>query len=376
MTVDTTGGGTVASYDPGMVGLEDVEASDLRVPRINIDHDNALFVNSLTKEAFPALTVVTLGLVKQRIFWPAKMGDDPRPLCKSPDNRHGFPNVDPASPKSKQFPFEQSNFLPTDPQIQDLPPDDRYPNGWSSNGYGVLSCDVCVFAKWGKDEDGKNTPPPCNEQHTYPVLYMQQMTHDDGTEELLWVPAIFTVQRSAIGNSRAYINGFAQAKQAFFTQYTGLTLREAKRGSNEYCVPEFRKMGPTDRAKWPEYGQQFLTIRDYLRSAPRPKDDSDNAAPAVSNENTAPVVVQSTPEPATQAAPAPASPPPTPPTPPTAATPAPPAPPQPQTQAAPAAAPPAAPPVPPAAPAAPPAPPAAATPQPGPSGSDEGDLPF
>lgn len=336
MTVAPTGTSAVEGYDENYanVGLEDVEASDLRIPRININHVNAVFVNSLTKEEWPALTVITLGLIKQRILWPSKMGDDPKPLCKSPDNTHGFPNMDPASPKSKQFPWGASNFTPEDAQPKEIleGDDPKYPKGWSSNGYGVLSCSACAFAKWGQDEDGKRTPPPCNEQHTYPLLYMQEITAEDGQTETLWVPAILTVQRSAIADSRKYINGFAQAQQAFFTQYTGITLRQTKRGTNEFCIPEFRKMGPTDRNHWGEYGKQFVSIREFLRSAPRPQDETETAQ-SESNENTAPVTVASEPQapPTQEAAPPPVAPvtpkapsappkPPTPPRPPAAPT--------------------------------------------------------
>ena len=388
MTVATPegGGSAVAPYDEdfGNLGLEDIDASDLRMPRINIDHDNGVFVNSLTKEEFPALTVVTLGLVKQRIMWPTKMDDDSKPRCKSPDNSHGFPNMNENGPKKNLFPWAQSNFDPSQARPLDLEPNNTYPHGWSSNGHPVLPCDTCVFSKWGKDEDGKNTPPPCNEQHTYPLLYMQTYTDENtGETETVWIPAILTVQRSAISNSRSYINGFAQARQPFFTQYTGLTLRMESRGGNEYAVPEFKKMGPSDRNQWGEYANQLRSVREYLRQAPRRQtDDEEGSTPAApSNENTAPAAAQPAAPPAAPAAPAqPAAPPAPPQAPPAAAQPptppaAPPASAAPQAPTAPPA-PPAAPPPPPA----PPAPPAAATPpqQPpaqAPAAGDD-DLPF
>lgn len=386
--VQQYGGGGVAEYDPdsmGNIGLEDVEASDLRLPRINIDHKKAVFVNSLTKEEFPTLTIVTLGLVKQRILWPEKQEDDSKPRCKSTDNQRGFPNVDPQSPARFRFPWDESNFDPSQAQPVEIPADGSnatHPEGWSSNGRLTLPCASCSFAKWGKDLDSKSTPPPCNEQHTYPLLYMQQYTDESGqVNETVWVPAILTVQRSAITNSKAYINGFAQAKQPFFTQYTGLTLRQESRGRNEYCVPEFRKMGPTERNMWGEYGMQLRSIRGYLRAAPRAVETTEGNVPdpATTNVNTPPTpapvqpaapaptaTVDPTPEPAPPApqAPAPATPPPP--------TPAPaPAAPQPQTAAP--AAPPAAPPASPAPPAPPTTP--AATQQPS-SPQPESDLPF
>jgi hypothetical protein len=376
MTVAPTGpGSAVAPYneDFGSVGLEDVDASDMRLPRLNINHDEGRFVNSLTKEEFPALTVVVLGIVKQRILWPDKLEDNAKPRCKSPDFTHGFPNMNTTLPTKKQFPWAESNFTPANVVPVEIGPgeDPHYPEGWSSNGYGVLPCDTCVFAKWGKDEDGKRTPPPCNEQHTYPLLYLEKAFHEDGTEEDRWVPAIWTIQRSAITNSKAYINSFAQSRSAFFTQYTTLTLRMESRGKNVYAVPEFKRIGPSDRNMWGEYAQQYRSVRQFLRMAPRPQDDDADDTPT-DNTNTGPVAA---------AQPAPAAAPPAPavvPAPaPVVAPPAPTPPPAPQPVAAPV-------PVPVPQPAAPaPVPPAAVQPPvPTPSSpvapeSDEEDpLPF
>lgn len=336
MTVDTIGGGEVAPYDPsvdGAMGLEDVDASDLAMPRINIDHDKAVFVNSLTKQEYPSLTVVMLGLVKQRVMWPEKLEDGDKPRCKSPDNTHGFPRIGESIPNSKKFPFAISNFQPEQAQPVELPAGDEYPDGWKSNGYPVLPCDSCKFSKWGRDEDGKNTPPPCSEQHTYPLLYMAGNADDPE-----WTPAIFTVQRSAISNSRKFINGFAQARKPMFTQYTGLTLSMESKGTNEFAVPGFKLMGPSDRNLWGEYANSLRTVRTFLRQAPRAQEDDSPAS--TSNENVAPEATETT-APAAPAAPA-----------------APPAAPSAAVPAA-AAAPTAAAPPPPPPPPAPPAPPAA-----------------
>lgn len=361
MTVATPegGGSAVVPYDEdfGNLGLEDVEASDLVLPRINIDHDKGVFVNSLTKQEFPALTAVFLGLVKQRVMWPEKLEDGDKPRCKSPDFIHGFPRISDTVPYSKKFPFEESNFNEANAQPVDLDPSAEHPGGWSSNGYPVLPCGSCKFASWTKDRDNKSVPPPCSEQHTYPILYMVEEVLEDGTTtgNYTWVPAIFTVQRSAIKNSRAFINSFAQAKQPFFTVYTGLTLQGESRGKNDYYVPVFKRMTPTDRNMWVEYGNQLRGIREMLRGAPRPQED--DSPDSVANVNTGP-------EAAAPAAPAPAAPAPTPA--PEAAAPPPPAAPAAPPAPAPAPAAPAAeaPPAPAPAPAppAPPAPPAAPTP--------------
>jgi hypothetical protein len=384
MTIDNTAGSQMVPYDEdfGNLGMEDVEASDLVIPRIQIDHKRNVFVNGLTKEEFPALTVVVLGLIKQRIMWPPKLEDDSKPRCKSPDNAHGFPNMAEGQPRRNLFPWDESNFTPEMAKVVELAPDAKYPMGWSSNGHLTLPCDACVFSKWSKDEDNKSVPPPCSEQHTYPLMYLIQ--DDDGEQR--WVAALFTIARSAIKNSKNFINSFAQARQPFFTQYTVLTLRQESRGGNEFSVPEFTRHGPSDRTQWGEYGERLRSIREFIRQAPRPSDVSDDDAVTISsNENTAPVappVAQQAqvPTPAqvpAEPAPAVSQVPPTPPAPPAppVAPPAAPAPaPQPvATAPVPPAPAPAAPPSPPSPPV-PPTPPVATQPQAAPASGD--DLPF
>lgn len=357
--VSTTGSDAVAVYDEdfGNIGMEDVGAGDLVIPRINIDHDDMVFVNSMTKEEFKGLTVIILGLVKQRVMWPPKMEDNSKPQCKSPDNVHGFPRLPQEGlPKSKQFPFDKSNFEVSQAQPVEVAPqtDPAYPGGWSSNGYATLPCNSCVFQKWGTDEDGKRTPPPCSEQHTYPLLYLTQITDEStGETQDFWQPAIFTVQRSAIKNSRNFINTFAQAKQPFFTYYTTIGLTAASRGGNEYAIPEFKKVSPSDRSHWGEYANQLRSIREFLRAAPRPQDEDNDDVEPQSNENVPPVA------PAAESTPTPT---PTPPAPTPTPTPAPtpPATPKPPTAVAPPP-----PPAPPAAPAAP-----------APEAADPSGLPF
>lgn len=345
--------------DFGSLGLEDVGASDLVLPRLQIDHDNNVFVNSLTKETFPALTVVILGLVKQRIMWPDDIEDGDKPMCKSPDAIHGFPRFGDNVPKSKSFPWDESNYTTANLEVVELEPgeDNSHPEGWSSNGYGTIKCDACVFAKWGKNADGKNTPPPCSEQHTYPLHYMVQ--HEDGSVD--WIPALFTVQRSAIKNSRSYINSFAQARKPMFTVYTGLTLRHESRGKVKYSVPEFKQMSPTDRDMWGEYGNNMRQIRTFVRSAPRRQDD-DGAQPPVSNNENKPPAATAEPPAAEPTAPT--------------APPAPPAAEEPPTPPAPTA--PASPPSPPKPPSPPvsPQPTTSAAPPPASGDDDDEGLPF
>lgn len=351
MTVDTTaGGGAVAvptDDDLLNVGLDDVGVGDVIIPRLVIQHKTATFQDNLSKAEYPTLKVILLGLVKQRIFWDDEVDDGDKPKCKSPDFDHGFPNVDPATKVEKQFPWAESNFDPG-----------QFPAENGLNQLVTLPCPTCIFKEWDKTAPNGKTwkQPPCNEQHTYPLLY----SPDEGES---WQPALLTVQRTGIKPSRQYISSFAQAKTPMFTVFTEIGLTLQKRGQVDYSVPTFKRGEPTSRDAWMEYANQYRAIREFIRQPPR-RLDEDEAAPVpeaeAANVNAAPSTppaADPTPAPAAQpAAPAPAA----------AAPAAPPAPP-----AAPA------PPAQPAAPAPAPAPAAAAAPAAAPAATaDEDDLPF
>lgn len=329
MTVAPHEGSAVGEYTGpsmgGVEGLEDVDASDIILPRLQLVHKEAKFRDNLSKVEYPELKLIILGLIKQRIFWHDDTEDGDKPLCKSPDHEHGFPAVSDDLPKDKRFPWEKGNFRPED-----------YPPGGatSMNGLVTLPCQACIFKEW--DKNGWKVPP-CAEQHTYAVLYLTNP--NDPVEDHRYTPALITFQKTGIKPSKNYISSFMQAGQPMFTVYTTVTLNALSRGAVDYAVPSFKKGDPTDRDMWAGYGTQFRTIREFVRQPPRSQDDDEDftSTPA-SNENTAPAAP---PAPAAAAPPAPAAAPP---------------------QAPPAAAP--------SAPVAPPAAPAA------PGGTDDSDLPF
>lgn len=289
MTVEPhAGSGAVEAVpEEWATGLEDVGVGDVVIPRLTIIHDQGKFKNNLSNEEFDTIDAIVLGLVKQRVMWDAKVEDGDKPECKSPDFEHGFPNVRDDIPKDKRFPWEISNFKP-----EDFPPE----NG--INGLVTLPCTSCIFNQWGK---GDWNQPPCAEQHTYPLLYTP-----DGGES--WVPALFTTQKTGIKPSKQFISSFAQTKTPMFTARTTIGLTLQSRGSVKYSVPTFRRTGPSERENWGQYSEQYRTIRDYIRTAPRPGDDEDEGTPATpsANVNTGPAAAAPPAEPAA-AAPAPAA---------------------------------------------------------------------
>lgn len=285
MTVEPRpeGGALADPNDYTDIGLEDVGVGDVVIPRLGIVHDEGLLKNNLSGENYDKLTVILLGLVKQRVMWDEEVGvAGSRPLCKSPDFDNGFPNLADDVPKDKRFDWDQSNFSP-----EDFPPEKGL------NGMVTLPCAQCIFKEW--DKQGWKQPP-CAEQHTYPLLY----TTDEGES---WSPALFTTQKTGIKPSRQYISSFAQTKTPMFTVFTELSLTLQSRGTVRYSIPSFKKKGLTERENWAEYGNQYRSIREFIRQAPRRQDDEEEPA-ASSNENTPPPAATPAAEPAATAAPA------------------------------------------------------------------------
>ena len=294
-----SGTGAVTGYDPDEnIGLEDVGVGDVVMPRLQIVHDGAMFRDSQSKQEFPSLEVILLGLIKQRTMWHPEVDDGDKPMCKSTDFEHGFPNVSDETKKDKRFPWDKSNFDPAN-----FAPDPNF------NNLITLPCNSCIFKEWDK---GDWKTPPCAEQHTYALLY--NSTPDAASDEdKTWQPALVSFQKTGIKPSRTYLSAFASSRQPLFTVFTTLSLSQQSRGQVKYSVPVFRKGGPTDRNAWGEFADQYRQVRDYVRQPPRNEDDeyveSSVAAPS-SNENVAPAAAPAqpaSPAPAAQPAAAPAA---------------------------------------------------------------------
>lgn len=263
---------SIDTYDANAVptGLEDIDESDTRIPRLKINHSNALFVDQLTKEEFPIAHAIVLGLVKQRIFWRDEVDEGDAPLCKSTDFEHGFPQNDPKFPASKQFPWERSVF-----NLEDYAPDPAF------NNHVALPCASCSFKEWTKKSSGENEAPPCAEQYVFSMFY----STDENVEP--YQPALLSVQRSGIKNARNYVSYFGAAKKPFFSIYTKVTLDHFKRGSVSYAVPVFAMGKPVDTDNYERFGDYARMIRDNIRQAPRAP-AGDLSAPQSSNAVTAP----------------------------------------------------------------------------------------
>lgn len=228
-----------AAPEGAIEGLEDFDQSDLVMPRLRIVGKDAEFEDNLTGERHSKITVILLGLVKQRILWAPEVEDGDGPLCRSLDFSTGLPYA-------KEFPWKESGFDRR--SAEDASADADHP---------TLACASCALKEWGTNPKGST--PWCSEQHTYPLM----MQAGEG----LWVPAILTLQRSGIRASKAYTSGFARSRQPLYTAITEISLQPQKRGSVDYAVPLFAKKSLTDEADYPEYAQNYRQIREFLQSS-------------------------------------------------------------------------------------------------------------
>jgi hypothetical protein len=232
--------GTPANPEDLETGLEDFDFStDAVMPRLSIVHAEGVFEDNLSGQKYGELTVILLGLVKQRVLWAGEVKEGDKPLCKSLNFTIGRPD-------EPRFPWGESGF---DTRSEELP------------------CGACHLKEWGTAPDGKT--PWCSEQHTYPLLM--------NVAEGQWAPALFTVQRTGIKPSKTYLSSFARTKTPLYTVVTTLRLTSQKRGTVTYAVPTFAKGGATDTSEWPYYAQQYRSIRDFIQT---PKEEE--VEPAVS----------------------------------------------------------------------------------------------
>lgn len=245
MSIATTTGGATPAIpdDDDLTGLEDIDARDLVMPRINLDHQTGEFVDSLSGERNTEIEVVILGLIKQRVLWAPEVEEGAVPLCKSWDAKIGRPG--------KDFPWDAAGF-------------DQASAGVDANGELALPCEACALKEWGSNP--KSETPWCAEQHTFPVL-------TDGG------PALLTFQRSSLKASRAYLSSFARKGEPLYTVHTTIKLTQNKRGTVKYAVPSFIKGAPTEPEQWGEFAAQYRSIRDFVRT-PRTKDEEGEPASA------------------------------------------------------------------------------------------------
>jgi hypothetical protein len=281
----------------GPDGLEDFDPNDSSIPILKIDHPNGKIEDSLSGKSYDSMDLIILGLIKQRVLWPAEMTEESGPpMCKAYDAKVGYPDL-------KEFPWKAAGFL-------DLRPDD--PDDEEQRV--TLPCERCALKEWGSHP--KRDIPWCSEQHTLAVL---QQINDEG----LMAPALLTLQRSSIKPSTNYLSSFQRAREGTFIVWTKISLKLRHRGTVDFAIPKFERGPETDPAEHNFYAQKYREIRRFVQTPRRSEEDEEGldeeidsgpaptpvaapqqtAATAPQAEAPAPVAQQA---PAEQAAPVPA----------------------------------------------------------------------
>ena len=249
--------------DDFSTGLEEFGVEDTVIPRITIAHKDGQFKDSLTNEQFDTLTVIILGLVKQRVLWHMTVDDDDWPMCRSTNHITGFPNLSDEQPKEKRFPWDKSKF-----DKADFPPDE--------DGLIRLPCEGCALKEWGTHPDGKR--PYCTEQFTLPILY-------DPRGDENFVPAVVTFQKTGLKPLKTYLSSFARSRGAAYEAVTEMSLDLQSRGDTVYSVPKFKRVGDTDQDDWRMFSANYKSIAQFLRAEPGSRDEDE--APTAVSDNTA-----------------------------------------------------------------------------------------
>lgn len=266
MTQPSAPGQALALPEDFATGLEDFDASDLRMPRLGIDHDKGCFVDSLSGAEFQQLEIVPLGMIKQRVLWKPEIEEkDAIPLCKSPDSKTGYPTLMMRDPKDN-FPWGAVGL-----QVTDVKPNDE--------GRITLPCDACRLKEWKSHPDGKKTW--CTEQHAVPLIY-----GEPGTTP--YMTALFTTQRSSIRASQTFFASIVRRQLPAFAVRAYLTLNAQQRGKNTYYVPVFKECALTDQSEWPAYSEAYRSVRSFISQSPALKDADGNVIDpaAIGVENT------------------------------------------------------------------------------------------
>lgn len=255
-------------------GLEDIAASDLIMPVFKMDHDNFKWVDSLTNQSHDSLSVIMLGVLKQRILWPEDPGAaGDTPICRAYTLETGYPDQEKFT---RKLVLTSSGFSAADVEK------------------GTLPCASCNLKEWGMHPKGNG--PWCNEQYTTPVLVLDEEGHT--------MPAIISHQRTALKPLKAWITAFQGRQKPFYTAVTSIGIVAQSKGTQEYAVPKFTLVQDSDPAMWPDYSQRWHEIKTFLMTPRTRHGDDEPETPRTSNAAAPPAPAPAPPAPAPAPAPA------------------------------------------------------------------------
>jgi hypothetical protein len=255
-------------HKDGVDGLEDIEASDLTLPILKLNHDKGTIVDNLTNEEHESLDVILLGVFKQRILWPAEPGEAGEgPICRAYDLSIGHPDEEKFGVKVvlNASGFDRAALDEAIARSEEDP----------SAG---LSCADCNLKEWGSHP--RNDGPWCNEQWTTPLLIID--------EEGNFMPAVMSHQRTALKPLKPYITGFQGKRKPMYTGITRISAVKQRKGTAEYAVPKFQLLGESDSELWPQFSTDLASMRNFLTTPRARRNDGETTAPAPASTAKAP----------------------------------------------------------------------------------------
>lgn len=248
--------------DDAMLGLEQLDERDMQTPRLSIVHTEGVFLNSLTGQKLPALNGVLLGVIKQRVLFPAEVGPEKvGPMCRSTNFVDGL--IDQKTPS--RFPWKTVPGL----KIADFTTDEGTGNG------RTISCASCPLKEW-ETHPTRAKIPWCSETWGLPFA----LDLPDGG----FMTAILQVKGSGIKPVKAFTTIFQASKRPAFTARCTMKLEVNRRGTVDYSVPVLTMGDPTDAADHPAYANAYRAARAFMLSSAAAIDpDDDVPAPATSH---------------------------------------------------------------------------------------------
>lgn len=215
--------------DAGLDGLEDIDQSDLMLPRVRViqptsklDGPAGSFHNSLSGESKPQIHAVLLRVTKSRVCWdPSDLAAPP--LCASDDAR---------TPRAANL------------------------------GTYSADCASCPMAQWGKDGE----PPQCRLTYNFLAADLD----DEGT------PFILSLAGASVKNARKIVSVFVLKRKKLFSRPVKIESVEVKNDRGRYFEVVLSLNGGGD-FDWRPYQDMYLGLKETAITADT---ESETVAPA------------------------------------------------------------------------------------------------
>jgi hypothetical protein len=214
-----------ATGDGPIVGLEVLDPSDMKMPKIKLVQSTSLeaakglakpgqFYNAVTKKAYDELHCILLTLGKSRVKWPEKFkrGDDP--LCRSTDGQN---------------------------------------RGNSGCGTHAL-CSKCSYSSWDNLPDGQNKPS-CN------MSYVWLAVDPEGN------PFRITMSGMSVSPTKNFLNVIAPKRRPPFVYKMKISSKQQENEQGVFFTAEYTIEGIIKKEEFKNLEDLSVGLRSLFMSA-------------------------------------------------------------------------------------------------------------